>query len=162
MNGYRRIALWGLLALLVLPGVCADGLRAQPVRDRILSKVVASEDAGCTTVTVFLNFPVRYVRHFPYSSGDELRIRLDPIAISPGDREFLFRRESMRAPKNERAAISRLEFDGSGPEGPLLVFLFRRDVAFKVAQGSDYRSIVVAIAGPEPSESCTPHVTASD
>ncbi len=134
----------------------APGSQAQPVRDRILSGVQLFEDAGCAVVKVTLNLPVRYLSHFPPANGDELRIKLRPIIISSEDLAVLFKRESVRAPASDRAAIAKIIYEGDDISGPVLTFLFRHPVAFKVGQGSDFRSLTVAISGEEPSETCLP------
>ncbi len=134
----------------------ATGPQAQPVRDRILAGVHLFEDAGCAVVRVRLNLPVRYLSHFPPSYGDELRIKLRPIIISSEDLAVLFKRESVRAPANDRAAIAKIVYEGDDISGPVLTLFFRHSVAFKVGQGSDFRSLTIAISGEEPSETCLP------
>lgn len=134
----------------------APGLQAQPVRDRILASAHLFEDAGCAVVRVNLNLPIRYLSHFPPAYGDELRIRLRPIVVSSEDRALLLRRESVRAPESDRAAIAKIVYEGDDISGPVLTFIFRHPVAFKVGQGSDFRSLVVAISGETPSDTCLP------
>ncbi len=134
----------------------ASSSPAQPVRDRILAGVHLFEDAGCAVVKVKLNLPVRYLSHFPPANGDELRIKLRPILISSEDLAVLFKRESVRAPASDRAAIAKIIYEGDDLSGPVLTFLFRHPVAFKVRQGNDFRSLTVAISGEEPSETCLP------
>ena len=129
---------------------------AQPVRDRILSKVQQVEEPECALVRIVLNFPVRYVSHFPYDSGDELRIRIQPIEVTRGEDLALGGRESLRAPKSERAAITEISYEGDDIAGPTVTVFFRHTVAFKVAPGTDSRSIIIAVAGREPSDFCLP------
>jgi len=129
---------------------------AQPVSDRILSSVEVSEEPGCAVVKVNLNFPARYISHFPAEIGDELRIKLQPIEISRDDRRGLLRRESLRAPDSELAAISEIVYEGGDLTGPTLTLFFRHPVAFKVGKGTDSRSLVIAISGTTPSDYCIP------
>ena len=133
------------------------GLRAQPVKDRVLAAVHLIEDAGCAVVRVSFNFPIRYQSHFPLAQGDEVRVKLRPIVVSPDDRSALFQRESLRAPRNRRAAIAKIIYEGDSVPGPVLTVFFRHPVAFKVGQGGDFRSLNIAISGEEPSESCVPN-----
>lgn len=134
----------------------ASGPQAQSVKDRILAGVYLFEEAGCAIVKVKLNLPVRYLSHFPPAHGDELRIKLRPILISSDDLAELFKRESVRAPVNDRAAIAKIVYEGDDVSGPVLTFIFRHPVAFKVGQGSDFRSLTIAISGEQPSETCVP------
>lgn len=148
-------------ALLVSAGFLGLGITpfqssAQPVRDRILSKVQLVEEPECALVRIVLNFPIRYVSHFPYDSGDELRIRIQPIEVTRGEGLALGGRESLRAPKSDRAAITEISYEGDDIAGPTVTILFRHSVSFKVAPGSDSRSIIVAVAGRKPSDFCLP------
>lgn len=145
-----------LAGLLIASAALTPLLLAQPVRDRVLAGVEVAEVAECAVVAVSFNFPVRYVSHFPFEAGDELRIQLRAIALSPADEDVLFKRESLRAPKNRRAAIAKIVYEGDRAGGPILTIFFRHPVAFQVGQGADFRSLVIAIPGPEPSESCLP------
>ena len=133
--------------------------QAQPVRDRVLSGVQVAEDRSCAVVKVNLNFPVRYLSHFPLNAGRELRIKLRSIEISPSDREGLLGRESVRPPASDLADIRKIEYEGDNPAGPVLTFSFRDEANYKVGQGTDFRSLIVAISGPEPSDTCLPIFT---
>lgn len=128
--------------------------QAQPVRDKILADADIRQESECAFVRVGFNFPVRYVKHFPYEYGEELRIQLDPIAISPVDRDALFKRESMRPPSNEIAALLEIIYEGDMEGGPFLTLLFRRPVAFKVGQGADFRSLMIVVPGSKASAPC--------
>ena len=145
-----------LVAGLLWPSLMPGHPSAQPVSDRVLSGVELTEEPECALVRVRLNFPVRYVSHFPYESGDELRIRIQPIEFSREQSRALHRRESVRAPKSERAAITEITYEDDDIAGPTLTIFFRHTVAFKVAPGADSRSVIIAIAGREPSEFCLP------
>lgn len=146
-----KIWIVAIVALLIL----TVELHAQPSRDKILSGVEVDEDTSCAIIKVEFNFPVRYVRHYPYEFGDELRIQLEPIVISPLDREGLSRRESFRPP-NDFAKLIDVIYEGDIIGGPFLTLLFRYPVDFKVQQGTDFRSLIVAVPGPEAVEPCLP------
>ena len=145
-----------ILAGLLVLGVTSRDSAAQPVRDRVLSKVQLVEEPECALVRIVLNFPVRYVSHFPYDSGNELRIRIQPIEVTLGEGLALGGRESLRAPKSDRAAITEISYEGDDIAGPTLTVFFSNTVAFKVAPGADSRSIIIAVAGRKPSDFCLP------
>jgi hypothetical protein len=145
-----------LSALIVGLSLPAPGPQAQAVRDRILAGVHLFEEAGCAIVKVKLNLPVRYLSHYPPAYGDELRVKLRPIIISSDDLSELFKRESVRAPASARGAIAKIVYEGDDVSGPVLTFFFRHPVAFKVGQGSDFRSLTIAVSGEQPSETCLP------
>lgn len=150
------------IILLARRGLCAGLLAmaspavAEPVADRILSDVSVIDDPGCARVKINFNLPVRYLSHFPYDRGRDLCIRIRPIAIAANDKLFRFGREAVRAPASDLAAISSIDYLGDAVSGPCLNLFFRYPVYYKVAQGPDYRSIDVAISGPQPAASCRP------
>ena len=153
MTGVRFFR-WCAVAVLALGAAVPAG--AQPVRDRILADVRVVEQAECAIVRVLLKFPVRYVSHFPLASGDELRIMLRPIDVPTADRNALIKRESIRAPSSERAAIEQIMYEGDSVAGPIVTLFFRHVVFFKVGQGGDFRSLIIAISGTAPSDTCRP------
>jgi hypothetical protein len=126
----------------------------QPVTERLLDRVEVTEQAGCSTVSVFFNFPVRYVSHFPLTNGRELCIRVRPLAIGTSESQFRFLRESLRPPINERAAVARLTYEGDSAGGPCIWLNFNHLVHFNVGQGEGYRSVDIAVSGPQPDSLC--------
>jgi len=158
VSGIHHFRLRALVAAMVVTFCAATYATAQPIRDRVLSDVRVTEQADCSIVRVSLNFPIRYVSHFPLAFGDELRIRLRPIEVPAVDQSALIRRESLRAPISERAAIEQIAYEGDVVAGPTLTLFFRHAVAFKVGQGGDFRSLIIAISGPTPSDTCRPEL----
>jgi len=153
VTGVRLFRLYAVVVLLLGATVPSS---AQPIRDRILADVRVVEQAECAIVRVILKFPVKYVSHFPLDSGDELRIALRPIDVPAADRNALIKRESMRAPSSERAAIEQIVYEGDSVAGPIVTLFFRHAVFFKVGQGNDFRSLIIAISGTAPSDTCRP------
>lgn len=119
-----------------------------------LNDVTIAEQDGCALIQVKFNFPLRYVKHFPYESGDDLRIQFDPIpiAVPPGEGSALFTRESVRPPRNDIASLIDVIYEGNVEGGPFLTLYFSRPVVFRVKQGADFRSLNIVILGPEASE----------
>lgn len=151
-------ALWWTIAVgLLVITLAAWAASAQPGRDRVLGNVEIDEDSSCAVVRVGFNFPVRYVTHVPHGTGKELRIQLRPIAFNPADQSALSRREAASPPGNTFAALTEVVYEGDINGGPYLTLLFRRKVAFSVGQGDDYRSLIIAVVGPEPSGPCRPN-----
>lgn len=136
-------------ALLIL-----SPLAAQPVIERILSEVTAVEHDRCALVTVQFNLPVRYLSHFPYDTGRDLCIRIRPLAIGANEKPFRFSREALRPPASAIADIASIEYQGDAVGGMCLNVFFRHPVYYYVAQGSDYRSIEIAVAGQQPNPVC--------
>jgi hypothetical protein len=75
--------------------------------------------------------------------------------ISPLDEEGLSRRESF-SPPNDFAKLIEVVYEGDIIGGPFLTLLFRYPVDYKVQQGADFRSLIVAVPGPEAAGPCLP------
>jgi len=145
-----------LILALALGGIFFLSQWSEAERLNILDDVRITERDGCAVIRVGFNIPVRYVKHFPYESGDDLRIQLEAISISPGEREALFRNEYHRPPPDDTSGLEEVLYEGNVEGGPFLSLFFRTPVVFKVEQGSDFRSLVVVVTGPEAKEPCPP------
>ncbi|MFQ5442177.1 MAG: hypothetical protein ACE5EB_05570 [Thermodesulfobacteriota bacterium] len=130
----------------------SPGVHAQ--RMRILDQVDIEETEVCAAVHVGFNIPMRYIKHFPYESGTELRIQLEAITISPAERDALFEREHFKPPPNDIASLTEVEYEGNIDGGPFLNLFFDRVVEFKVSQGEDYRSILIIVTWPGETDTC--------
>jgi hypothetical protein len=148
----RALAIAGLSWVLF----AAPPAGAQPTRDRILGDITIAEGPGCAVIRIGFSFPIRYLRHFPYDGGDELRIRMEPISISAADESALAGRESAKAPPNDFAGLLQVVFEGDIETGPYLTLFFAHPVAYQVKRGADFRSLTITVEGPEPSDSCIP------
>ena len=138
----------------------AAPLSAEPVVDRALSGVRQVTKNACSILKIDFNFRIRYDSHFPIDQGTELRIKVKPIDPAQAAALSLLSREALRAPNSKGAAIKSIEFEANEPGGPVLRILFERPVAYKVAPGADFQSIIVAIAGNKSSAACKPEVAA--
>ena len=114
------------------------------------------EKTECAAINVGFNLPIRYLKHFPLDSGDELRIRFVPIAISQDDLEALFKREAVRPAPSDLAQLLEVVYEGDVVGGLRLTLLFGHPVQYRVSQGSDFRSVSVAVSLPESSAPCNP------
>lgn len=150
MKNIIRNAAVALALLVSSPGAAA----AQGDRHLVLEDVEITEEFDCSTIRVSFTLPVRYVRHFPYEKGDDLRVELQPLTPPAGDKEALFQRESYRPPSNEVAGLQEVVYEGNVEGGPYLSLYFSREAAFRVGQGADFRSIVIAVSGPDAAEPC--------
>jgi len=130
---------------------------AEPVLDRALSGLrLFSPSPTCTLVKIEFNFRIRYVSHFPLATGEELRINVRAIDPTQAAALAILRREALRPPASAAAAIRAIEFEVDQPVGPVLRVQFLHPVAYQVAPGSDFESLVIAIAGKTPQAACQP------
>jgi hypothetical protein len=152
----RGKALSGLLIMLGVILV-AQLVESEPVRKKILDTLEIHEGEAVTKLHISLTTRVRYVRHFPYESGQELRIKITPFDISSDNAEALFGRETLVPYGHENVPLVEVVYEGDMEGGPYLTLFFSRCVEFWVEQGRDSRSIVVYVDDvapevPEPSE----------
>ena len=139
-----------LAAVAVLSGELASG---QPGRRNVLDDVRIEENGGGVAIDVSFNFPIRYVKHFPIQRGEEIRIELDPIAVTEVDREALFGRESIASfAYDDRVPLVRVSYEGDIELRPFLTIELERPVTFRVQQGEDFRSIKILLPGPSASD----------
>lgn len=141
------------LALVIVAGLLIPFPEpwAQPVRDRVLEDVLVAETPDAWEIHVGLSFPARYQRHFPQERGTELRVSMQPLAVSDVDRSELAGRESVRPPSGRPLGLEEVIWEGDMTEGPVITLLFARPVSFWVRQGNDFRSLVVTVPkGPVP------------
>lgn len=148
------------LVAAILIGFQALPAVAEPVIDRALSGLRQINTNACTIIKIDFNFRIRYDSHFPVDQGTELRVKVKPIDPAQAAALSLLSREALRAPDSKSAAIKAIEFEANEPGGPVLRILFEHPVAYKVAPGGDFESIIVAIAGKTPSAACKPEVAA--
>lgn len=145
---------------LVLSAVAILGSEAsaEPVLDRALAGAQVFADKGCTILKVNFNLRIRYSSHFPLNSGDELRITVQPVDRSLAAALVRVRREAARLPDGRAAGIKAVDFEADQPTGPVLRILFEHPVAYQVAPGPDFESIIIAIAGKKSSPACRPEI----
>ena len=143
----------GLTATVVPP----SRARAEPVRQRVLDEIDVRGDDACSIIRVSFNFPVRYMSHFPLEKGAELRIQLQPIAVSTEDLDALFKRESLVPTKfDDRVPLREVVYEGDSPGARYLTLRFDRSVSFGAGQGPDFRSLQAGLPGPANIGACPP------
>jgi len=118
-------------------------------RFQILDEVTLEQHQECRFIVVKFNIPMRYIKHFPFESGTDLRIQLHALAINPTDRSAQFQREYPGSVSSDLSAIADVIFEGDVEGGPFLALYFHKPVSFRVWQGADFRSLVIAIADKE-------------
>jgi tetratricopeptide (TPR) repeat protein len=161
--GWACVALRPLLVAVAVIVACQlpTPLSAEPVLDRALSGLrLLQTSPSCTLVKIEFNFRIRYVSHFPLEIGEELRINVRAIDPTQAAALAILRREALRAPNNPSAAIRAIDFEIDQPAGPVLRVQFLHPVAYQVAPGSDFESLVIAIAGKTPQAACQPRFPA--
>ena len=141
------------LAAAVLIAVGAPNAAAEPVSDKVLSRVRVAETDACATVTIGFNFTIRVESYFPGDRGDHVRINLKPIEVGRVN-GAVRSREELRPPSSEIAGIQEIQYDGDSPTGPILTVTFNRDRHFHVEQGADFSSVVVKVADAPIAEAC--------
>ncbi|MGV6801842.1 MAG: SPOR domain-containing protein [bacterium] len=119
---------------------------AQPISDRILSKVNVRDTQNCTVVTIEFNYPIQLVSVFPENKGDSVEIGLRPVNTGGVTSEAFFSREELRAPANKKAAIQEIQYEGDDPTGPKLVINFEQLRYYTISIGQNLSSIEMLVA----------------
>jgi hypothetical protein len=133
------------LALLLLL-VCPASLLSQPVRAQVLADVKIFEQREQIDALISFNFPIRYIRHFPAATGDELQIQFEPMALNADDPQALYHREAIHAMQGNPAEISEVVYEGASVTGFRVTVYFSQPQVYSVAQGEDYRSILLKVS----------------
>lgn len=118
---------------------------ADTVRDQILSDAEFFDSSACQILNIRFNFPTRVVAHYPFSTGAELRIELAALVTSTEANVDSHRREALEPPRDAQDVVSGIAYEGNAVPRPYLRVTFRKPVDFKVGQGKDFRSVVIAI-----------------
>lgn len=150
-----------LAAIALAADAALRTLSAEPAPQLFLAGVAVTEANACSVIRIGFNSQLQYLSHLPLSGGDELRISLKPAGNDTANRQAVVNQESLHAPANERASVHAIEFEADA-DGAALTLYFKHNVAYKVAQGPDFKSIIVAVPGTEPSQSCLPIFNEAD
>jgi len=134
------------LALLIIFQVSGTASARQ---FQILDEVDFVQHEECRFLEVGFNIPMRYIKHFPFEDGKDLRIKLGPLAINPNEESSQFRREYPGSVSSAVAEIGDVIFEGDVAGGPFLALYFHEPLSFRVWQGADFRSLVISIADRE-------------
>jgi len=147
---------WFAAGVLPLIGALSSPTYGEPVVDHALAGVHVQPQNGCAVVQVNFNFLVRYDSHFPLDQGQELRISVRPIDRAQAASIVQLRREAARVPDKSVVPIRAIDFEVDQPNGPVLRIQFEQPVAYRVFQGPDFQSVVIAVAGKGSSAICRP------
>ena len=148
----NRMKVFAATATLLLAVAWHGTLQSQPVRDRVLDTIDVQHTGDGTVIRIGLTIPVRYIRHYPYESGNELRIKVLPFDVRSDDRDALHKRESLVPPDEDPPELMEVIYEGDIDGGPFLTLLFDHEVHYEVEQGRDSRSIVVHLLPVTPRE----------
>lgn len=150
----RRIRIYPAATAAVTAGITILSastlvVRAEPVTDRVLSHYQIAQRNGCTILKLNFNIRVRYVSHFPVSTGSQLNIMLRPVDPQIAAAETLTARESIRVPESAALALQSIAYEARTAQGPILSLQFTQPMAFNVSSGSDQQSLIIAVAARE-------------
>ena len=133
-----------LLALIACLLVAPELQAAIDVLDTM--DVVHGRDQS--TITIHLNIPVRYKSHAPESSGDLLRISVEPVVTSGAAADVLLGSETMQWSPDPRGPLFEVVYEGQGFAGTAINLRFEKRVEYQVPANPDFRSIVVVVKHP--------------
>lgn len=115
---------------------------------RLFNEVKISEYQGCYYICVQFEYPMRYMNHFPFRQGKELRIEIQPIDTIQSDIPALFRNEAASLPR-EHFPLSEVVYEGVMGSKFYLTIHFQQEESFSVSQCSNFRGVQVVVPEKE-------------
>jgi tetratricopeptide (TPR) repeat protein len=135
--------------------VAATAAHAQRAGGRVITGLDVTGPKDCTALRVDFSLPMRYLEHFPPHEGDDIRVKVMPVAVSDEERDSVRVRESARlSTPDARVPLQEVTFDGTIENVALLTFDFERPVTFSMDQGEDFRSLVLFVHDPKSDLPC--------
>lgn len=111
---------------------------------RLFNEVKISEFQGCYYICIQFDYPMRYMNHFPFDQGKELRIELQPIDAIRSDVPALFRVEAASLPE-DHFPLSEVVWEGLMGNSFYLTVHFQKEETYSVSQCSNFRGILVSV-----------------
>lgn len=142
----RAVRLALLSSVAIAGGSVAQSAYAQVIQDRFLSRVQATEQGDCATISVEFNVPVQYQSHFPESGGRDLRISVQPLNFNRFGQSTAGSSESVRPPTSKVAGIQQITYDVLDPSGPTLTLQFGHEVNWTVESDNDVSRIIIQVS----------------
>jgi hypothetical protein len=124
----------GLMVVCLAPGLS----NAQP-----LDEVTLEYQTDGIVATIHTTSPVRYLRHFPASSGKMLEIFYERVPGATTDEKWADNETRNSPPSSLIPSFSVTTRDQQTK--PRLVIEFSRDAQYSVSQGKDQRSLLITI-----------------
>lgn len=148
------------LGTLLIALIIAPYSHSQPIGEQIMEGVEifpSSTPCDPELAIITMNYPVRYLTHYPQKVSDEVRIRIKPLRVSRLDAEALQQRESTAPRRRHDSLLVEVIYEGDFQGDPYLTLIYNGNVKSRIIQGSDYRSIKVLIYSTEKlTEECQP------
>jgi hypothetical protein len=151
----RRARGTALLFVLAALFATPPGAAAQPVVRNILDHAELTRSERGAALRVYFRFPVHYVRHFPYESGETLLIQVTPEILGAPEGKAPGHREALRPPDDPDIPLTDIVFDNRTLWSPYLILHFSRRVDFRVSPGPDFRSVIVEFPAATPAQPAT-------
>lgn len=134
-------------APLLLFWVCSVAVAQQ--RDAIELVEIRDTAAG-PEIRIDLGVPMQYLNHVPSARGDQLLVRLRPVATGSGVGADLTSRQEYPWTPTARVPLSGVQFERLDPNTAQVVLTFRRQVSFSLPERKDFRGLRVLLAEPSP------------
>lgn len=144
------------VAVLTVLEIFSAAAMAQTSRNELINNVMITDQKECALIRVEFELPVKYKKHFPESAGKELRVYIDPVISTAEDRQLIERNEYISPPDSDIVAIGEIIYEGADVVEPYLTIYFDHPMQFQVKQGTDFRSVLIAVYLPSSTGQCLP------
>jgi len=141
--------------------------RLSAPQNLILQGIQITENSDNFVIEIELGQALHYMRHFPFASGSNLQIQLQPpqgtsrptdplphaAAPRPADPGAALQaqtpRERLDPPRNQALPLTDIIYEGDAAGGPYLTLRFRNNVEFNVTEGPHGRSMLITVMKKE-------------
>lgn len=142
------------MLLMVIWQFLTPTFAAAPVKRHVLQALEISQDTQAKpktiTITIQLNYPFQYSRHFPNQVGDTIVIEVQPFSpVNVTEPEFI-QRESLVAPDEIAWLLNDVTYEGDQGSSAKIWISFKHPVSYDVSQGRDFRSLNIKIRNDFP------------
>jgi len=120
---------------------------------KVFNEVLISEYQGCYYICVQFDYPMRYMNHFPFDQGKELRIELQPMDVIRSDVPALFRVEAASLP-DDHFPLSEVVWEGLMGNSLYLTLHFQEEESYSVSQCTNFRGVLVTVPEKDRAGEC--------
>lgn len=134
-------------ASIALSGLLLKPSSAQQVATHILDDVAIERASYNAVIKVQFKQPFRYLSHSPANTGDTINVKIDIIDQQLSIEDQLVDNESIPLSDDKGTGLTEVVYEKNGRNSKYIIFYFDRNVSFEVIQGSDQRSLSIAVFG---------------
>ena len=111
--------------------------------DELLAEAHITKDRSGKNLELRFAVPIRFLGHFPESTGDVLQIQFRGIGISGYNKNYSLIDKLIDAGLAKEGMIQDVRFEGAVAGGPFIVVRFVQPVNFKITEVDGLKGLIV-------------------